>query len=250
MYTSIAATFTAWFGSAWIYLVFPSLPIFPTVLLPPCARDTPVVYIFVGVWYFRSVLVIWLVFLFLLSVALVFTFCFSPMITSDFRGDVTRPKCSPELREPSNFTRTYRTIEILLSLILENFGYILLPIQALVGQYGLVCNYVIIMQWDQMGVASKAFLISQMIMIQAAWVLCLTFGGWINFNSVKVLKSWKCLKLSGKEEAKYMSKFRKSCRPLYIGYPGVLKIRKVTALKYFQGVTRGTFRMLLAVKNA
>lgn len=101
------------------------------------------------------------------------------------------------------------------------------------------------MHWGDMQLPAKTFLISQNVLIQCGWVLYLSLGAWVYTNSVKVLKSWKYLKLAGKGEVRYMGKFRKSCKPVYIGYPGLLRIRKVSLLKYFQGVVRGTFRVLL-----
>lgn len=50
-------------------------------------------------------------------------------------------------------------------------------------------------------------------------------------------------------DRKYMSKFRKSCKPIYLGFPGFMTITHKSVLKYMQGIVRGVFRMLLALKK-
>ncbi|OXA38227.1 hypothetical protein Fcan01_27017 [Folsomia candida] len=163
----------------------------------------------------------------LACISIAFITCLIPIFTCDFRADRAPPKGQKveELRHVENFTRFYRQVELIHKLFMENYAIILVPIQSLVGQYGLICNYSPISQWEVMDGATKVFLLAQFFITQMAWFMLLSLSGWFHDNSVKVLKSWKALGVRNELEGKLMGKFRKSCKPMYIGYPGVFRIR-------------------------
>lgn len=46
-----------------------------------------------------------------------------------------------------------------------------------------------------------------------------------------------------------MAKFRQACRPLGIRVGWNYFVKRSSVLKYFQGIIRGTFRALLALKG-
>lgn len=155
-----------------------------------------------------------------------------------------------ELRNPSNLSLVYRCVEIWHGVFLENCGYLLIPIQFLVGQFALLISYSVITKWNVMQGPAKFCMMFTSFIVQCAWLGFTTFGAWFCDNTIKVLQSWKKLPGSSREEMKYMGKFRKSCRPLYLGYPGVFRITRATVLIYIQGVSRGTFRVLLGLEDA
>ncbi|OXA63505.1 hypothetical protein Fcan01_00953 [Folsomia candida] len=232
------------------YFFFPHVAPFPNELLPLTLQQSWIIYILIGLAYSLFIFMVWTTLLFGVAFILILIPSLY-QISLDLRGDVPseKQKCSEELRQPGNLTLFYRKVEIIHKLILENYGYFLIPMQTLMGQYGLVCTYSLILQWSEMDGVIKAFLLSQLVMIQGVWAVILGFGGWVYDVSTTIIKSWKYLKLGNKQEAKYMAKFRKSCKPMYLGYPGMFRIRNVTVLKHFQGLTRGTFRMLVTLRN-
>lgn len=48
---------------------------------------------------------------------------------------------------------------------------------------------------------------------------------------------------------RYFAKFRKSCVPIYFGFPGVMMVKHGTVLKFMQTIVKGMFRVLLALKR-
>jgi len=62
----------------------------------------------------------------------------------------------------------------------------------------------------------------------------------------EVVLSWKCIKSRSTFESKFMTKFRKSCRRIVIGWDGYYQIEKLSTGKYINGFATSTFRILLA----
>lgn len=250
LYATIGSSYLAWFDLTWLYLTFPTMDIFPNVVLPLYLQSSWIVYLIIGAFYSRLVLMMCSTFLFTMAVALIHEFYLIPKIMTDLCGETAELKIS-ELFHVENLCPTYRAFELLYKLHMENYAYLLPPIQALLGQYGLIHNYNLILNWEDLSVSVKLFLLGQSVIVQAAWITFLTFGGWFYARSGKVLKSWK--HLSGvrwsDRERKLMGKFIKSCKPMYVGYPGLMKIRKISVPRYFQGLFRGTCRMLLTLRG-
>ncbi|OXA54323.1 hypothetical protein Fcan01_11455 [Folsomia candida] len=258
-YLSAIAVIFTWICGTWMYLIAPSTAPFPYEGLPSYCQGW-IAYLLIGYWYSFQVLRILTNFAFPTISIILYVICLFPLITNHLRADLpTLSRKFEELRDPVNLSVLYRSAEIGHNLFLESSGYLIIPAQFLVGQFTLLVNYSLITKWSVIQIPAKGAMMSTSLMVQAAWLGFITFGTWFNNNSVKVLQSWKKLPCNGKE-AKYMAKFRKSCRPLYIGYPGMLRIRKVTVLKYVQGVTRvplvtpwtyfsTAFRVLLGLKD-
>ncbi|OXA38228.1 hypothetical protein Fcan01_27018 [Folsomia candida] len=171
------------------------MPPFPGDLFPPQNYPYYFCYLATGLFYLCYLFMLWSTLLFASCVIFTSVACLIPVLTCDFRGDRTPPKGQKveELRHVENFTRVYRSVQLLHKLFLETYGLILVPIQSLVGQYGLICNYSLISQWDEMDNATKMFLLVQFVVIQVTWFMFLNLSGWFHDNSVKVLKSWKAL---------------------------------------------------------
>lgn len=83
----------------------------------------------------------------------------------------------------------------------------------------------------------------------AFWITCLIMAAKFHFEILKTTKGWKYFKLMTKRERKYIGKFRKFCKPVYLGTPGLFRIKKVTILKFIQGIVRGAFRGLVTMKS-
>lgn len=82
---------------------------------------------------------------------------------------------------------------------------------------------------------------------QIIWGLTLEMAGRIALEATKVTKSWKQIKIKDKLEGKIFTKFRKSCRPVVFGQEGVFTIKRMTVLKFFRAIVKGTFRALLTI---
>ncbi|OXA38226.1 hypothetical protein Fcan01_27016, partial [Folsomia candida] len=191
----IVSTFLGYLATTWLYFVFPDMPPFPGDLFPPQIYYYYLSYLVFGLFYPCYLFMAWSTLLFALCLTFAFVACLTPVLTSDFRGD-RAPAIGQnieQLRHLENLTRVYRQVELLHKLFLENYAFMLVPVQSLVGQYGLICNYSLISQWNEMDDATKVFLLTLLVISQVTWYLFLTLSGWFYDNSVKVLKSWKAL---------------------------------------------------------
>lgn len=84
-------------------------------------------------------------------------------------------------------------------------------------------------------------------MAQTYWGIMLAVCGKIKLRHKHTVKSWKYFKCDSKLESKYLSKFRKATKPICVGEPGVFEIKRLTVLKFFRGIIKGTFRALLTI---
>jgi hypothetical protein len=83
--------------------------------------------------------------------------------------------------------------------------------------------------------------------LQFGWGLILEISGRFQTFSSSTLKSWKLLQFQSAIESKYLKKFKKSQKPLLIGKQGVFIIQRLTVLKFFRALMKGTFKALLTI---
>ncbi|OXA37825.1 hypothetical protein Fcan01_27394 [Folsomia candida] len=240
----------AWTFAMWMYLWAPLTPPLPYEGLPSFLQGW-ISYLVVGYWYCFLIMKASATIVLTAIITLIYIICLFPIITNHLRADVpVLSRNFEKLRNPKNLSLVYRCVEIWHAVFLENCGYLLIPIQFLVAQFALLVNYLVITKWYVMQDAAIFCMMFTSFIVQGGWLGFTTFGAWFRDNSIKVLQSWNNIPGTSKAEMKYMDKFRKSCRPLYIGHPGMFKITRATVLKYIQGVSRGTFNVLLGLEDA
>ncbi|OXA40831.1 hypothetical protein Fcan01_24230 [Folsomia candida] len=76
---------------------------------------------------------------------------------------------------------------------------------------------------------SIVFVLMLSIIAQVTWTFFLEAFGRLLENGKKTVKSWKEMKFRTREEKAYMSKFKKSCRPLRTGKEGLFVISRITS---------------------
>ncbi|OXA53672.1 hypothetical protein Fcan01_10180 [Folsomia candida] len=159
----------------------------------------------------------------------------------------TRHEAIEEVRQPGNIMREYSCLNLINMEVMETMGLLLLYIHSTYGQFCLFCNFVSIKKWDSLTYFTKVMLISWSVNGQLVWGLILETFGRMDMEAKKVPKSWKLIKSGEKIERKILSKFRKSMRPLTFGEEGVFTMKRMTVLKFFRGIIKGTFRALLTI---
>jgi len=153
------------------------------------------------------------------------------------------------LRHSAQLPLFYRQLEILHKAGIRLLGKILLPMQFLIGKFILYGNFTLVRYGHILTHLDLLRISSFVLIFQVVWSLTLEFSGQFYRHSIATLISWKGLRIPRKEDRKYMSRFRKSCRPLYIGTEGYFVIRRLTVLKFLRAIIRGTFRSLLTAKG-
>lgn len=146
----------------------------------------------------------------------------------------------------------YRCLQLIMQETAVVLGTSLPLLHAIWGQLAVSTGQGIIIGWQKMdGATITVFLGVQVAVLY--WVGFLAIAATLPKASEKCLLSWKTESHrywgNGKDK-KYMMKFRKTCKPLVAECQGHLKIRHETVLRFVQGVTRGVFRILLAVRDS
>ncbi|OXA65094.1 hypothetical protein Fcan01_00673 [Folsomia candida] len=162
-------------------------------------------------------------------------------------------RCSNELRQlPQNLGHAYRSLQLLDKLLSLTTGPLLPLMHSIFGHLAISAGYQIIMAGVG-GDSKRTALFLAMFGMVVVWISVISVAAKLQKESVKCILSWKTgvqIHWRSGKDRKYMAKFRKSCKPLYIGYLGYLRITPMTVLKFVQGVVRGTFRSVLAMRKS
>lgn len=172
------------------------------------------------------------------------------------------------LRTPFYLPLEYRCVQLIHKQLMQIAGLLLGFLHSVLGHFILFCNYSILKQWDVIDSYTKVggnkwriqsvnynwyiFLIQGMlgtwsILMQIMWGIILQLSGGVYPMVRDTLDSWKFMTCRNVLDKKYMSKFRKSCRPFVVGEEGVFVIKQLSVLKFFRSVVKGTFKALLTL---
>jgi hypothetical protein len=234
------------------FVFFPRERVYPTSLVP---EEHYIIFILsygvVGITYLGVLIALFFSLAFFCNLGCNFGILIVPLLHNELRPDKKSYMSLNKLRQPQSFTLFYRSIEILFVLLNEAIRPCIIPLQSLVGQFSLFCNYTLIIYWARLSPVVKIILLFWTTISVVCWATTLRLGGWINVNSKETLKSWKYFEWP-KKDKKHLSKFRKSCRQLGFradGEYGQYCMKKLSVLKFLQGIIKGTFRVLLTLQK-
>jgi hypothetical protein len=160
-----------------------------------------------------------------------------------------RYKTKLSLRRPDTLLLEYRLLETIVFNANELYGHYTLPTNALVGQFVIFANVTMIRDWVELDGYSICVLSATSLVIMCFWVTVLEVCGKEYSMGMRVLKSWKYLKFQSSVEAKYFHKVKKTCPVIQIGLAGFFTVKRKTVLNFMKGISRGTFRALIALKK-
>jgi hypothetical protein len=161
-----------------------------------------------------------------------------------------RYKTKSSLRSPKNLLLEYRILQTLHYNVNQVYGYTALPFNALIGQFVVFNIVTLIRNWADLDVYSIQVLGATSFIGGVFWSSVLEVCGQQDSLCKQVLKSWKNVQFHNSFEAKYFFKMRKACPIIQIGVPGTFAIKRKTVLSFMKGISRGTFRALMALKSA
>jgi hypothetical protein len=161
-----------------------------------------------------------------------------------------RYKTKSSLRNPNNLLLEYRILQALTYNVNQIFGLTALPFNGLVGQFVIFSLVTLIRDWADLDLYSIYVLAAASFMSIVFWSFLLELGGQNDDLCKQVLKSWKNVQFQDSFQAKYFFKMRKACPRIQIGVPGTFTIKRKTVLNFIKGISRGTFRALVALKSA
>lgn len=232
------------------FLLFPNSVIYVTSLLPVEYQSKFYIFLPFSMFYFKAYgCAIWNGIMHFYCVS-TYSFYITPFVSQDLRiGRKGTYRTRDDLRSPKTLSRVYRALQVIHVISTQTYGIILVPAQGIIGQIILLCVYTLATHGGNF-LASGNYTVLLMLLGIAVilfvfWSLVLQFGGFFFMASRRTLKSWKKLNfIWERNELKDLSKFRKSCKPLRIEYPGYYKIGNLSMLKFWQGILKGIFRAL------
>ncbi|CAL8125326.1 unnamed protein product [Orchesella dallaii] len=183
----------------------------------------------------------------IIEVAYIYALVVVPFILKELRLGRRYYVSVPALRQPANLMMAYRTAQILHERVLNIFQYLIVPLQTVITNLIIFCCVMIIKYGRNLKPSSIGMLVSWGLFGLGFWYLVLLLGGYLYMNGKKVLLSWKYHLWNRRAEAKMMSKFRRSCRPIMINFGRTYVIKRLSVLKFLRGVSRGILRTLLTL---
>lgn len=158
-------------------------------------------------------------------------------------------KSIENLRSVPNVIHVYRSFQVLQMHAMSFMGIFLVMCNAIFMMLALYANVILIRHWYLLQPMTKATFVLGSPTLIGFWALFLDLGRVFSDGSTKVLLSWKTFNWGNAKEAKLMSKFRKSCKPIRVSYGSQFVVGKVSVFKFLRGVVRGTLRALLTTKR-
>ncbi len=152
------------------------------------------------------------------------------------------------IEHPADIAIVYRSLQLIMKDISAIFGNYLPLVQGIMGQMAILAGYVAI--GGNGNLASVVPLLAIPFFV-LTWAVMLFRAGNVNSKSKSCCQSWKRGEIEkewSRGEVRYMSKFRRSCKPIDFHCQGMMTITKKTVIKFVQGIVRGTLRMLLALE--
>lgn len=172
-----------------------------------------------------------------------------PFLMKEIRLDRTNYKSRKLLRQPLHLTHFYRSAQILQIRLLTMVQFMIIPTQTLISYLILFSSVMLIKFGNIMSLVSKGMLVSWILASLIFWASSLAIGGHMYWFGKKILVSWKCYSWSNRRDKVYMSKFRKSCKPLMLNFGRTYVIRPLSVLKFLRGISRGIFKALLTINK-
>lgn len=155
-----------------------------------------------------------------------------------------------DFRSPRNLPLSFRKFELLHRYAMNLMGILIVTLQSFNMHYILYANFMLLRHIEHLDNITLFLLTCWSCLLQTFWVVVLHVGGMFREQSKVNFRSWKQIDCKGNFlDQRYISKFKRSCRPLSIGYEGMFVMRKLSVLKFLRGVVRGTFRIFLTLKG-
>ncbi len=169
-----------------------------------------------------------------------------PLIKKELRPGLKSYKTCASLRsDPFNLVTTWRSIEILIKYINLAVGFALLYCQFCMTTIILFSVVTSVYQWNISGLLIKSFMVFAGCFCFIAWTIFLSLAGIQYKWSEDTIKSWNYNHWHNKKDFAYMQRIILCCTPFSIGDGHRFFVRPITVLKFFNSVSRNTFRALI-----
>jgi hypothetical protein len=191
---------------------------------------------------------VWAATIFSLVVTLSYFVIIYPLVSHELVRGRRSYNTGGRLRLTNNLKLEYRKLEVLHLNVMDVVGWVILPEQALMADAIMFMNYALITVGYELGCVTITVIVIFAVVIMTFWVTVLEVAGIFHKQSETLIESFKYGNGHGwnRKDRLYMDKFRKSCRPLGFRSGGGFCIKRLTGVKFIQGIVVGTLRIFLS----
>lgn len=241
------------------HIIYPIWPFYLTSEIPRRLFNATF-YIGFGIIYGWAVTGIGLLILLGLFVVLFYYVHFIPILKNEFAlgrefQALGNRKSKDSLRQVDNFIKMYRALNIIIQVQNQCTSIGILPLQFCVWFLGMFCFLTLNQQWNYLGHVEKGVMMLFGLTYVLTWTTVLKLFGNISMTNRKTRQSWKSAevqKILSSDEFKkrqYMKRFRRSCRPLCVGYGNFFVTKPVSVLNFLRMLSRGLLKSLIAARK-
>jgi hypothetical protein len=199
---------------------------------------------YASLWLWMQ-MAMWTAIIFGLVITLSYFVVTYPLVCNELVRGRRSYNTNSRLRLTNNLRLEYRKLEVLHLNVMDVAGWVILPEQALVADAIMFCNYALITGGEELGGVTTTVLVIFAVALMNAWVTILEAAGVYHKQAEALIESFKRGNVWHKKDRLYMDKFRKSCRPLGFRSGGGFCIKRLTGVKFVQGIVVGTLRVAL-----
>jgi hypothetical protein len=232
-----------------LFIIYPESNIYLLLMwMPAWLRNNSLTIALYGCLWLWMQMACWTAIVFILTIILSYFVLTYPLVCHELVRGRRSYNTNCRLRLTNNLRLEYRKFEVLHLNAMDVMGWVILPEQALLADAIMFCNYALITVGHELGGLTTTVLVIFAVVLMTGWVTILEACGIFHKQSETLIESFKYGNDHGwnRKEKLYMDKFRKSCRPLGFRSGGGFCIKRLTGLKFIQGIVVGTLRILLS----
>ncbi|CAL8072506.1 unnamed protein product [Orchesella dallaii] len=180
-----------------------------------------------------------------------FFFIAFPLLSKELKMGLKKYETCDKLRTIKNLVIAYRSLTVLMAHFNHSFCGVIMPFELIFGNLTIFCNVTAALFWEKLDTSTtKPCLMIVAAFSMSGFACFLSLGGLLHVQSGKTIKSWRLGFWNGKFDRMYMKRVKRSCTHIQVNSWGCLKVKPLTALKYVNSSSKGTFRAILMLRKA
>ncbi|XP_035702457.1 uncharacterized protein LOC118433988 [Folsomia candida] len=169
-------------------------------------------------------------------------------ILFDMRPNRKNYQTYNSLRRPRDLVLCYKGFAYLVTIFNEIYRDVAMPANNVFTLVTVLSNFAIIRNAHDHSAYFTVVFCALSLFSGFAWSTILTFSSKLSVISNGTINSWKYFQLKNASDAKYLSKIRKSCRPMRLACGGFYYIDPIRVFRFAHSILWGTLRIKLLLK--
>lgn len=154
---------------------------------------------------------------------------------------------SYSFRNFRNLKLYYSQLQILHIVFIDLMGVMIIPLTGCVTKLVILSNYTLIRYWEKINFIGAGMMLILSITSTTVVIISYTAFAILREKCLLAMVSMKQFDWGSKRENKEMKRFIRSRKAISYGYGSMCLLTRKSVLKFLKCITRGTFRILLAL---